>query len=143
MKEYKPNELFQWEDRTLMCVEYHASEDGDCGNCIWFDDTYCNETGCDGTKSYFTNKLMFSTTGLTLQIKRKGCKVKIKVLEMSDDFDYIKNDNFSIFCANLFSVIFEVYTLGIYEVGDKVQYTFPTEQEAIDWVDGLFSLRWE
>jgi hypothetical protein len=27
------------------------------------------------------------------------------------------------------------------EVGDKIQHIFPTEQEAIDWVDGLFSLR--
>ena len=87
-------------------------------------------------------KLIFSAEGIKLQIKRKGCKVKVKVLELSDGFDNIENDEFAIYKANIATSIGQ-YSLGIYEVGDKIKHKFYTEQEAIDWVDRLFSLRGE
>jgi hypothetical protein len=91
---------------------------------------------------YFTNKLIFSIEGLTLQIKRKGCKVKVKVLELSEEFEML---------VGCISIVYSPYinknfigcNLAITKVGDKLSRTFPTEQEAIDWVDGLFSLRGE
>ena len=120
MKEYKINELFQWENRTLMCVE----------------------VGVNGDSNYFTNKLIFSAEGIKLQIKRKGAKIKVKVLELSEEFDSIENDEFALYKASLYTSIY-LHNLGIYEVGDKIKYKFGTEQEAIDWVDWLFSLRGE
>lgn len=129
MLEYKINELFQWEDRTLMCVE-----------------------GVNGDSNYFTNKLIFSAEGIKLQIKRKGCKVKVKVLELytSEDgldyecayFDKIDNDKFTIYKSDIMSKFF-TDSLSVHEVEDKVKHKFYTEQEAIDWVEALFSLRGE
>ena len=146
MKEYKIGEIFQWEDRTLMCVEGASSKA--CDKCSLQGKDYCTKVCCDSFRSdntmvYFTNKLIFSAEGIKLQIKRKGCKVKVKVLELREEFDYIKNNNFSIFYAQMFSVIFEIYTLGVYKIGDKIKHTFQTEQEAINWVEALFSLRGE
>lgn len=60
------------------------------------------------------------------------------MLELSEE--YFKNDKFTVYKATIFSTI-DDYTLGIYEVGDKIKHTFATEQEAIDWVEVLFSLR--
>ena len=114
MKEYK---IFQWEDRTLMCVEV-------------------------GDSSYFTNKIIFSVEGIKLQIKRKGCKVKVKVLELSEEFYGCENGRFEIYKSNVYSTI-NSYNLAVHLIGDKVKHTFPTEQEAIDWVEALFSLRGE
>jgi hypothetical protein len=137
MKEYKINEIFQWEDRTLMCVEGYG-----CGDC-YLDGQYCSgHDRIDGKDSYFTNKLIFSTKGLTLQIKRKSCKVKVKVLELSEEFERIENDNFEIYYTSTLTHLHRVY-LAIHKVNDKWKNIFPTEQEAIDWVDGLFSLRGE
>ena len=145
MKECKINELFQWEDRTLMCVECASSKA--CGKCSLQGKDYCTKVCCDSFRSdntmvHFTNKLIFSAEGIKLQIKRKGCKVKVKVLELSDGFDNIENDEFAIYKANIATSIGQ-YSLGIYEVGDKIKHKFYTEQEAIDWVDRLFSLRGE
>ena len=140
MKEYKIGELFQWEDRTLMCVEW--KDDSDCDTCKLKGER-CRLMSCDtveGISIYFTNKLIFSAEGIKLQIKRKGCKVKVKALEMSDGFDSIENDYFILYKSNIATSVSQ-YSLGIYEVGDKIKHTFGTEQEAIDWVDKLFSLR--
>lgn len=140
MKEYKINELFQYDNRTLMCVEGSMI----CENC-YFDkltgDDYCEHQDKCG-ENIFTNKLIFSAEGIKLQIKRKGCKVKVKVLELSEEFKKLENYKFAVYKATIFSTI-DDYTLGIYEVGDKVKYTFATEQEVIDWVEALFSLRGE
>ena len=78
--------------------------------------------------------------GIKLQIKRKVCRVKVKVLELSDGFDRVKNDRFEIFRAITFTTLYR-WELGVCDVGDKVKYIFQTEQEAIDWVEALFSLR--
>ena len=96
----------------------------------------------DWTKVEVGTKLIFSAEGIKLQIKRKGCKVKVKVLELSEEFDSIENDEFALYKANLYTSIY-LHSLAVYEVGDKIKHTFGTEQEAIDWVDGLFSLRGE
>ena len=93
-------------------------------------------------KEYKINKLIFSAEGIKLQIKRKGCKVKVKVLELGEEFKRIENDKFTLYKANIATSVGQ-YSLGIYEVGDKIKYKFDTEQEAIDWVDWLFSLRGE
>ena len=138
--EYKINELFQWEDRTLMCVEGSMI----CENC-YFDkltgDDYCEHQDKCG-ENIFTNKLIFSAEGIKLQIKRKGAKIKVKVLELSEEFDNIENDEFTIYKSNI-ATSMDYYMLGIYEICDKIKHKFDTEQEAIDWVDGLFSLRGE
>jgi hypothetical protein len=137
----KIGELVQFEDRTLMRVEGY-----NCNNCYF--DKYLSkeeEFECISTcrrDNEFTNKLIFSTEGLTLQIKRKGCKVKVKVLELSDEFDGIKNDKFEISKACALTAIY-IWELGVYEVGDKTSQIFQTEQETMDWVDMLFSLRGE
>ena len=142
MKEYKINELFQYDNRTLMCVE-----GVNCEECKFeYAGRSCEGLACNaGSRSdskyiHFTNKLIFSAEGIKLQIKRKGAKVKVKVLELSEEFDSINNDEFTIYKSNIVSNI-DYYNLGIYEVKDKVKYKFPTEQEAIDWVEALFSLR--
>ena len=88
------------------------------------------------------DKIIFSAEGIKLQIKLKGCKVKVKVLELSDGFDRIENDKFTVYKANLYTSIY-LHSLAVYEVGDKIKHKFYTDQEAIDWVDGLFSLRGE
>ena len=137
MKEYKIGEIFQWEDRTLMCVEGNTM----CEKCVFYSNEHCNDMRC-GEYIYFTNKLIFSAEGLTLQIKRKGCKVKVKVLELGEEFTRLENVGFEIFQAYVVTMVYE-WELGVYEVGDKTSHVFPTEQEAIEWVDGLFSLRGE
>ena len=91
---------------------------------------------------YKIGELIFSVKGIKLQIKRKGCKVKVKVLELSDWFYKVENDEFVLYKSNIVTSVGK-YSLGIYEVGDKINHTFGTEQEAIDWVDWLFSLRGE
>ena len=91
---------------------------------------------------YKINKLIFSVKGIKLQIKRKGCKVKVKVFELSDWFYKVEGDEFVLYKSNIVTSVGK-YSLGIYEVGDKIKHTFGTEQEAIDWVDKLFSLRGE
>ena len=91
---------------------------------------------------YKINKLIFSVKGIKLQIKRKGCKVKVKVLELSDWFYKVENYEFVLYKSNIVTSVGK-YSIGIYEVGDKIKYKFGTEQEAIDWVDWLFSLRGE
>ena len=137
----KIGELVQFEDRTLMRVEGY-----NCNNCYF--DKYLSkeeEFECISTcrrDNEFTNKLIFSTEGLTLQIKRKGCKVKVKVLELSDEFDGIKNDKFSLYKSNVYTSTGH-YNLGVHLIGDKVKYACQTEQEAINWVEALFSLRGE
>ena len=145
MKEYKIGELFQWEDRTLMCVDDVSSKV--CDKCSLQGKDCCTKVCCDSFRSdntmvYFTNKLIFSAEGIKLQIKRKGSKVKVKVLELSEGFDRVENDKFTTYKANIVTSVGQ-YSLGIYEVGDKIKHTFDTEQEAIDWVDRLFSLRGE
>ena len=95
-----------------------------------------------GDSSYFTNKIIFSVEGIKLQIKRKGCKVKVKVLELSEEFYGCENGRFEIYKSNVYSTI-NSYNLAVHLIGDKVKHTFPTEQEAIDWVEALFSLRGE
>ena len=144
MLEYKINELFQWEDRTLMCVE-----GVNCEECKFeYAGRSCEGLACNaGSRSdskyiHFTNKLIFSAEGIKLQINRKGAKVKVKVLELSEEFYNIYNDEFTIYKANIVTSIGK-YSLGIYEVGDKIKYKFYTEQKAIDWVYRLFSLRGE
>lgn len=143
MKEYKINELFQWEDRTLMCVEW--KEDADCDKCKLTNED-CKFSNCNSTigreSVLFTNKLIFSAEGIKLQIKRKGNKVKVKVLELSEEFYNIYNDEFTIYKANIYNSVGK-YSLEIYEVGDKIKHKFYTYQEAIDWVYRLFSLRGE
>lgn len=142
MKEYKIGELFQWEDRTLMCVEW--KDDSDCDTCKLKGER-CRFMSCDtveGISIYFTNKLIFSAEGIKLQINRKGAKIKVKVLELSEEFYNIYNDEFTIYKANIVISVGK-YSLGIYEVGDKIKYKFYTEQEAIAWVYRLFSLRGE
>ena len=126
-----------------MCVDDVSSKVYD--KCSLQGKDYCTKVCCgssrsDNTMVYFTNKLIFSVEGIKLQIKRKGCKVKVKVLELSDEFDNIENDKFTVYKSNIVSNI-DYYSLGIYEVRDKVKYKFPTEQEAIDWVEALFSLK--
>jgi hypothetical protein len=138
MKEYKINELFQWEDRTLMCVEKGIY---DCKKCYFHENIGCGGVEC-GDYLYYTNKLVFSAEGIKLQIKRKGAKVKVKVLELSEEFYGIENDKFTLYKANVLTAIY-YDSLAVYEIGDKIQHIFPTEQEAIDWVDRLFSLRGE
>ena len=143
MKEYKLNELFQWEDRTLMCVE-----DETCNNCILLQQDDCIGVSCskfdrvDGKSAMFTNKLIFSAEGIKLQIKRKGFKVKVKVLELSEEFDIIESNKFKIYSTTTSTPI-DNYILGINGIVGKIKHTFDTEQEAIDWVDRLFSLRGE
>lgn len=144
MKEYKQNEIFQWEDRTLMLTG-EKDKITRCANCYldkYMPIDYCYLEYVCNDYVYFTNKLIFSSEGLTLQIKRKGCKVKVKVLELNDGVYMIKNDKFEIFKGNLMTMILK-YSLSIENKNDKLSHTFPTEQEAIDWVDGLFSLRGE
>ena len=135
------NELFQWEDRTLMCVEHN------CHDCH-FSKQDCNITWCCGTVRedckgvYFTHKLIFQATGITLQIKRKSNKVKVKVLELSEEFNRLENIHFEIFRGNLLTMIHK-NALSIEYKGDKASNTFPTDQLAIDWVNNLFSLKEE
>ena len=126
-----------------MCVEGASSKA--CDKCSLQGKDYCTKVCCDSFRSdntmvHFNNKLIFSAEGIKLQIKRKGCKVKVKALEMSDGFDSIENDYFILYKSNIATSVGQ-YSLGIYEVGDKIKHTFGTEQEAIDWVDKLFSLR--
>lgn len=144
MLEYKINELFQWEDRTLMCVE-----GVNCEECKFeYAGRSCEGLACNaGSRSdskyiHFTNKLIFSAEGIKLQIKRKGNKVKVKVLELSEEFDSIENDKFTLYKSNIVTSM-DYYMLGIYEVGDKIKHKFYTYQEAFDWVYRLFSLRGE
>ena len=139
MKEYKIGELFQHADRTLMCVEFN--NDSDCDNCKMKGER-CRLISCDtveGIPVYFTNKLIFQADGIKLQIKRKGSKVKVKVLELSEEFSGIGD---LIWRANYFTCI-NRRDIGVYAVGDKKKRTFDSDQEAIDWVDRLFSLRRE
>lgn len=145
MKEYKIGELFQWEDKTLMCVD--GASNKACDKCSLQGKDYCTKVCCDSFRSdntmvHFTNKLIFSAEGIKLQIKRKGCKVKVKVLELSDGFDKVEGDEFTIYKSNIVTSIY-LHSLAVYEVGDKIKHTFCTEQEAIDCVEVLFSLRWE
>ena len=104
MLEYKINELFQWEDRTLMCVEW--KDDSDCDTCKLKGER-CRLMSCD------------TVEGIKLQIKRKGAKVKVKVLELSEEFDSIENDEFALYKANLYTSIY-LHGLAVYEVGDKI-----------------------
>ena len=146
MKEYKIGEIFQWEDRTLMCVEGVSSNI--CGKCSLQGKDYCIKVCCDSFRSdnvtvYFTDKLIFSAEGIKLQIKRKGCNVKVKVLELGEEFESNCNDNFQLYKSTAFTSIYSHYQLGVYKIGDKTSRKFPTEQSAIDWVEALFSLRGE
>ena len=145
MKEYRIGELFQWEDKTLMCVEGINSKT--CDKCYLQYKEYCNKVCCDSFRSdnltiYFTNKLIFSVEGIKLQIKRKGCKVKVKVLELNNEFYGCENSRFEIYKSNVYSTI-NSYNLAVHLIGDKIQNTLQTEQEAINWVNNLFSLRGE
>ena len=138
MKQHKINSLFIHSNRTLMCIEGRGCKD--CyfnPNCL--EDTVCS---FDKKSIIFTNKLLFEVEGLTLQIKRKGCKVKVKVLELSEEFDEITNDEFNIYKSDIMTTLYE-NSLAVYGIGDKLKHTFPTPQHAIDWVDNLFSLREE
>ena len=139
MKEYKIGELFQHEDRTLMCVEFN--NDSDCDNCKMKGER-CRLISCDtveGIPCYFTNKLIFQADGIKLQVKREGSKVKVKVLELSDDFEEIGD---FIWRAKYFTSI-NRHDIGVHDIGDKKKRTFDSDQEAIEWVEGLFSLRME
>lgn len=125
-----------------MCVEREISFD--CVKCKLQFDEHCNEVCCDSARSdnksiYFTNKLIFQSSGIKLQVKRKGCKVKVKVLELSDEFEGIGD---LIWSANYFTCI-NRRDIGVHAVGDKKKRTFDSDQEAIDWVVRLFSLRRE
>ena len=136
------NELFQWEDRTLMCVEFN--NDSDCDNCKMKGER-CRLISCDtveGIPCYFTNKLIFQADGIKLQVKRKNNKVKVKVLELSEEFNRLENIHFEIFRGNLLTMIHK-NALSIEYKGDKASHTFPTDQLAIDWVNNLFSLKEE
>ena len=143
-KGYQINELFQYADRTLMCVEHNSMS---CDEC-YLNNQICNTSLCCGTfredyvSVYFTNHLIFTAPHLTLQIKRKGCKVKVKVLELSEEFNNIEGDNFTIYRGKILTD-FYIQALSVYKVGDKISGTFDTDQEAIEWVNGLFSLREE
>ena len=141
MKQYQISELFQHNNRTLMCVEVKNTS---CDKCSLQYDSYCGEVSCDSFRSdnksiYFTNKLIFQSSGIKLQVKRKGSKVKVKVLELSEDFEGIGD---LIWSANYFTCI-NRRDIGVHAVGDKKKRTFDSDQEAIDWVDRLFSLRME
>ena len=135
MKEYKIGELFQYADRTLMCVS--GGGNPACEICKVAES--CNEKmACldierkDNLPVYFTNKLIFQADGIKLQIKRKGSKVKVKVLELSEDFEEIGD---FIWRANYFTCI-NRHDIGVHAVGDKKKRTFDSDQEAIEWVDG-------
>ena len=67
--------------------------------------------------------------------------MKVKVLELSEEFEELSNDKFEIFK----SLSLHIYndSLSICDNGDKWKHKFPTEQEAINWVEALFSLRGE
>ena len=127
-----------------MCVEGASGKA--CDKCSLQGKDYCTKVCCDSFRSdntivYFTNKLIFSAEGIKLQIKRKGAKVKVKVLELSDEeFKEIKNDKITITKdENISSIYKDALVLDSYNT--KYKYYFNTEQEAITWVEALFSLR--
>lgn len=144
MKEFSLGEIFEHGNRTLMCVENPSVL---CNGCYLYDtencnddNSYCNpEERKDHRDIIYTKKLIFESTDLIIQIKRNGCKVKVKVLEEATHFGSLESDKFKIKSNPQLGGIFE-NTLVI-STNEKYKKNFETEQEAITWVHGLFSLR--
>lgn len=86
----------------------------------------------------FTNKLIFRADGIRLQVKRKGKKVKVRILDLSEDFDGLNSEKFNL------SINFR--NTGIFNSGlglcEATEYRgkFYSDKDAIEWVHDLFEL---